>query len=185
MISLKDGRQPKTMEAYKVASNEQRVESVRQYVLMAKVLLRSHTEDLNLIEAYTISYWLKWDGQVASWSSFVSKTSGGGPKGDNSHTWIGKDKVWNYENQPKSQTHAVTKIPLGNEWIHLTVTHNGNKTVPFYINGAADDATNGLSTVRSNGVNVRAGDDGKGNKGAGAIDELVIFQRELTAKEII
>ena len=65
------------------------------------------------------------------------------------------------------------------------MTHNDNKTVPFYINGAADDATNGPSTVRGNGVNVCAGDDGKGNKGAGAIDELVIFQRELTAKEII
>ena len=111
-------------------------------------------------------------------SPFISKTSGGSPKEDNSHTWIGKDKVWDYENQPNGQTHAATKILFDDEWIHLTVTLNGNKTVFFYINGEADDATNDLPTAQGNDVNVRVGDDGKRDKGAGTIDELVIFWRE-------
>ena len=143
-----------------------------------------HAENLNLTKAHTISYWLKWDGQGASWSPFISKTSGGGPKEDNFHTWVGKDKVWDYENQPNGQTHGVTKIALDDEWMHLTVTHDGDKTVSFYINGEEDDATNQLPTTDGNDANVRVGDDGKGNKGAGTIDELVIFQRALTDKEI-
>ena len=145
-----------------------------------------HNENLNVLkgQGHTVSYWIKWNGQGASWSPFISKTSGGGPKEDNFHTWVGGDKVWDYENQPNGQTHAVTKIPLDDNWIHLTVTHDGNKTVSFYINGEEDDATNELPTTVGNEVNVRVGDDGKGNKGAGTIDELVIFQRALTAEEI-
>ena len=46
----------------------------------------------------------------------------------------------------------------------------------FYINGEAGKATNELMTT--------VGNNGKGNNGAGTIDELIIFQRELTAKEI-
>ena len=145
-----------------------------------------HNENLNALkgQGHTISYWLKWDGQGASWSPFIAKTSGGGPKEDNFHTWVGSDHVWDYENQPNGQTHAVTKIPLDNNWIHLTVTHDGDKTVSFYINGEPDDATNELETTVGNEVNVYVGDDGKGNKGAGTLDELVIFQRALTAEEI-
>ena len=40
-----------------------------------------------------------------------------------------------------------------------------------------------LTTV-GNKADVRVGNDGKGNSGAGTIDELIIFQRKLTAKEI-
>ena len=148
-----------------------------------------HAKNLNLTQAHTIAYWLKWDGLTTSWSPFIAKTSGAGPKEDNFHTWVGKDQVWDYENQPFKQTHAVTKIPLDDKWIHLTVTHNGKETVSFYINGEADKATNPLPTTVGNNVNVRVGNDGKGKNGkgtsgSGTIDELIIFQRELTAKEI-
>jgi hypothetical protein len=143
-----------------------------------------HSANLNLTKAHTVSYWLKWDGQGASWSPFISKTSGGGPKEDNFHTWVGGDKVWDYENQPNGQTHAVTKIPLDDKWIHLTVTHDGNKTVSFFIDGEEDAATNELPTTVGNDVNVRVGDDGKGNKGAGTLDELLILQRVLTPAEV-
>ena len=92
--------------------------------------------------------------------------------------------MWDYENQPNGQTPAVTKIPLDDKWIHLTVTHDGQKTVSFYIDGKQSAATNELPTAVGNKVNVRVGDDGKGNKGSGTIDELVIFQRALNSGEI-
>jgi len=46
-----------------------------------------------------------------------------------------------------------------------------------------------LLTTVGNKADVRVGNDGKGNNGkgnsgAGTIDELIIFQRKLTAKEI-
>ena len=40
------------------------------------------------------------------------------------------------------ETHAVTKIPLDGDWIHLTVTHDGKETVSFYINGKLEKSTN-------------------------------------------
>ena len=80
------------------------------------------------------------------------------------------------------ETHAVTKIPLDGDWIHLTVTHDGKETVSFYINGKLEKSTNPL-TAKGNDINVLVGDDGKGNKGAGILDELSIFNRALTAAE--
>ena len=141
-----------------------------------------HHNSLNALKGkgHTISYWLNWDGQGAGWSPFISKTIG---ENDNFHTWVGKDGIWDYENKPSGQTHAVTKIPLDGNWIHLTVTHDGKKTVSFYINGKLDKATNPLPTAIGNDINVLVGDDGKGNKGAGILDELSIFNRALTAEE--
>ncbi|HIA66482.1 TPA: hypothetical protein EYN98_10560 [Candidatus Poribacteria bacterium] len=63
-------------------------------------------------------------------------------RNDNFHTWVGSDSVWDYENKPSGQTHAVTKIPLDGDWIHLTVTHDGKETVSFYINGKLEKSTN-------------------------------------------
>ena len=91
-----------------------------------------HHDSLNALKGkgHTVSYWLNWDGQGASWSPFISKTIG---ENDNFHTWVGKDGIWDYENKPSGQTHAVTKIPLDGNWVHLTVTHDGEKTVSFYM----------------------------------------------------
>ena len=63
------------------------------------------------------------------------------------------------------------------------MTHDGKETVSFYINGKLDKATNPLPTAIGNEINVLVGDDGKGNKGAGILDELSIFNRALTAEE--
>ena len=72
---------------------------------------------------------------------------------------------------------------MDGNWIHLTVTHDGVKTVSFYINGKLDKATTPLPTAIGNDINVQVGDDGKGNKGAGVLDELSIFTRALTEEE--
>ena len=66
-----------------------------------------HAKNLNLTQAHTIAYWLKWDGLTTSWSPFIAKTSGGGAKEDNFHTWVGKDQVWDYENQPFKQRNPL------------------------------------------------------------------------------
>ena len=133
-----------------------------------------HHNSLNALKGkgHTVSYWLNWDGQGAGWSPFISKTIG---ENDNFHTWVGKDGIWDYENTPSG--------PLDGNRIHLTVTHDGEKTVSFYINGKLDKATNPLPTAIGNDSNVLVGDDGKGNKGAGILDELSIFNRALTAEE--
>ena len=72
---------------------------------------------------------------------------------------------------------------MDNKWIHLTVIHDGKETVSFYINGAFNSVAK-LKIGFVNEINVRVGDDGKDHRGAGAIDELAIFNRALTEGEI-
>jgi len=138
-----------------------------------------HDDSLNLTDAHTISFWLKWDGSGSSWSPFISKTSGA--EADNYHTWVGSDQIWDYANT-NARVSADTPISL-DEWIFLAVTHDGTNTVSFYINGSLDNTAE-LSTMEANDAPFRVGDDGKGNLGAGAIDELAVFNSALTEEEI-
>jgi hypothetical protein len=141
-----------------------------------------HSDVLSLTGAHTIAYWLKWDGSGSSWSPFISKTISA--QDDNYHTWVGSDRAWDYENQPNGQAHGKTPIPLDDKWIHLTVMHDGGKTISFYINGELDNTGELPTTEECKECPFRVGDDGKGNKGAGTIDELAIFNRVLQPDEI-
>jgi len=140
-----------------------------------------HDDSLNFTGAHTISYWLKWDGSGSSWSPFISKT-GGSDQFDHYHTWVGSDQQWDYANGNKRVTSSVL-VPLNDEWVFLTVTHDGKNTVSFYRDGVLDD-TQELGTYEGNDAPFRVGDDGKGNLGVGTIDELALFKIALTEEEI-
>ena len=141
-----------------------------------------HDDSLSLTDAHTIAYWLKWDGVGAGWSPFISKTISA--QDDSYHTWVGSDKVWDYENQPNGQAHGATPIPLDGEWIHQTVTHLGKDKVSFYIDGELDNEAKLPTTKACDACPFRAGHDGKGTLGAGTLDELAVFNRDLDEKEI-
>lgn len=140
-------------------------------------------DSLDLIDAHTISYWLKWDGSLTRWSPFISKTAA--EADDNYHTWVGYDHFWDYCNDNNAQVHGRSIIPLDDKWIFLTVTHDGKETVSFYIDGSLD-STAKLSTFKSNDAPFRIGFDGfsVGKFGAGTMDELSVFNRALNENEI-
>ena len=137
---------------------------------------------LDLTGAHTISFWLKWDGSVKGWSPFISKTKSA--TDDNYHVWVGRDKVWDYENKPHGQAHGKTKIPLDDKWIYLTVVHDGKESISFYIDGKLDNTEKLPTTTACSDCPFRVGDDGKNNRGAGTIDELAVFNRAVTVAEI-
>ena len=149
-----------------------------------------HSETLNLGKAHTISYWLKWDGKGADWSPFISKGVGEAAMrraANNFTTWIGKDGMWNYDNLPhglRGKAVADARVPLSRvNWTYFTLTHDGKDTISFYIDGDL----HGVAKLRVgfvNKINLRVGDDGKDNRGAGTIDELGIFNKALTEEEI-
>ena len=141
-----------------------------------------HDDSLSLTDAHTIAYWLKWDGVGSSWSPFISKTISA--QDDSYHTWVGSDRVWDYENQPNGQAHGATKIPLDDEWMHLTVTHDGKDKISFYINGELDNVGKLATAKACDACPFRVGNDGKGALGAGTLDELAVFKRELDSEDI-
>lgn len=149
-----------------------------------------HSETLNLKKAHTISYWLKWDGQGADWSPFISKGVGEAAMrraANNFTTWIGKDGMWTYDNLPhglRGKAVADGRVPLSRiKWTYFALTHDGKDKISFYINGDLHGETK-LKVGFVNKHNVRVGDDGKDHLGAGAIDELGIFNKALTEEEI-
>ena len=144
-----------------------------------------HNDVLSLIGAHTIAYWLKWDGAGGTWSPFISKILiEGGVLQDNYHTWVGNDRTWDYYNAPHGFAHGKTPIPLDNEWIHLTVTHDGKDKVSFHANGEFDVERTLPTTKACEECSFRVNEDGDGNRGAGTVDELAVFNRELDADDI-
>jgi len=138
-----------------------------------------HDSSLNLEGAHTISFWLKWDGVGSSWSPFIAKRQADGA---NYQSWVGSDRIFDYYNGI-AVVSAATPISLGEEWVFLTTTHDGKNTVSFYINGSFDSSKT-AEIGKSNNFPLLVGQDGVGNFGAGAIDEVAIFNRALTEVEI-
>ena len=138
------------------------------------------SDSLDLPGALTISLWLKWDGAGSNWSPFIAKRISA--QIVNYNTWVGSDKWWDYANSV-GKPHTDTPIPLDDEWIFLAVTHDGNITVSFYIDGSLDSSKT-LATVEPNDSPLCVGQDCTGNIGAGTIDEVTIFNIALTAEEI-
>ena len=147
-------------------------------------VMAEHNDVLSLTDAHTIAYWLKWDGSGANWSPFISKILvKDGVVQDNYHTWVGNDKVWDYSVWPNPQAHGKTPIPLDNEWIHLTVTHDGSDNISFSIDGELDNEGKIPTGKACKDCLFLVGGDSE-NFGAGTLDELAVFSRELDADDI-
>jgi len=138
-----------------------------------------HDSSLDLKVEHTISFWLRWDGVGSSWSPFIAKRQAGGA---NYQSWVGSDRIFDYYNGV-AVVSADTPISLGDEWVFLTTTHDGKNTVSFYIDGSFD-SEKAQPVGEPNNFPLLVGQDGVGNFGAGAIDEVAIFNRALTAEEI-
>lgn len=139
---------------------------------------------LNRMGAHTLSFWLRWDGQGASWSPLMTKRPVDVTDPDHYSTWVRDDGRFDYRND-NGTVFADRRVPLINEWTFLAVTHDGRGTVTFFINGVtagnkklAKAALNGGPFVIGSGKHLA------GDFGAGTIDEIAIFNRDLTAAEI-
>ena len=142
-----------------------------------------HDDSLNLAGAHTISFWLKWDGQGASWSPIIAKRPVGAVDPDNYSVWVGKDQIWDYRTD-NSKVSAKTKIELG-KWVFLTLTHDGKQTVTFYIDGIKDVAVEAKPGFANDApFVVGSGKGGEGDMGHGNLDEMVLFNRALAPGEV-
>ena len=140
---------------------------------------------LDLEGEHTISFWLQWNGSGSSWSPIIAKRAVGAINPDNYSTWVGSDKKWDYRNDTGIVS-AGTTIDLGNDWVFLTVTHDGGNKVSFYIDGELDDTANVSPAGANDGTFVMgSGKHPAGDYGAGAIDDFALFNRDLSEVEIV
>lgn len=139
-----------------------------------------HDASLDMKGELTIAYWLKWDGTVASWSPFVCKRAG---TDSNYCTWVGNDNVFDYYTGT-AVVSAGLPVELSGEWVFLTVTHDGEGAATFYIDGVLE-STKDVPPGVPNKEPFRVGFDGGNARGAGVVDEVALFSRELSEKEIV
>ena len=81
-------------------------------------------------------------------------------------------------------TASTSAVPT-NQWVHLAVTVSTNKTVSYFINGAAAGSWNASSRNLTLGANICLANNVNGTrKFVGALDEVEIWSRALGAAEI-
>jgi hypothetical protein len=147
------------------------------------IIFVPHDDSLTLAGAHTLSFWLKYN-QEAGWSPIIAKRPVGFADPDNYSTWVGTDQVWDYRTD-NGKVNAETLIELG-EWVFLALTHDGQSTVTFYINGVEDVAEDAgpPGFANEDPFVVGSGKGGDGDFGKGMLDEMVLFNRALEPDEI-
>ena len=142
------------------------------------------SSSLQLTGAHTISFWLKWDGVGAPWSPLLTKRPVDKVNPDHYSTWVRNDGRFDYRND-NGTVFPSKKVPLNNKWVFLAVTFDGKSTVTFYVDGkSAGSRTLAKTTSNGGPFVIGSGRHLAGDFGAGTIDEIAIFNRELTAKEV-
>ncbi len=139
---------------------------------------------LNGMGAHTLSFWLQWDGQGASWSPLLTKRPVDVTDPDQCSTWVRSDGRFDYRND-HGTVFANRNVRLTNEWTFLAVTHDGKDTVTFFIDGVPAGKKKLTKAASNDGPFViGSGRHLAGDFGAGTIDEVAIFDSDLTAAEI-
>lgn len=136
----------------------------------------AHSSDLSISGAMSITAWVNADS-LSGFPMFVSKRASSG----HAYQFYTTSNKLNYNNGTIAQSSGT--ITTGS-WTHVAVTFNGSGSVTFYINGAS--AGTG-SVAATNPTNTQAVDLGRaynGNYFNGKMDEVAIFNSELTASEI-
>lgn len=140
----------------------------------------SHNSSINLTKAVTISAWIK--PEVKANKVIVSKSPDGY---ELSTTKDGKIEFWiNREsNGGKYRLLSVEDYPTGG-WTHVAGTFDGSTSV-IYINGVADySAGYGPQAIKTNRNPLTIGARGTGNRWEGELDEIRVYDRALSSKEI-
>ncbi len=132
----------------------------------------------------TIALWAKWDGASDQWQGLIGKRD----------SWALDDMMWHLEVNRDSGTIGFARydsypdsggarLPVG-VWTHVAVTFDGT-TARFYLNGV-ETGSGGFSFGLDKGAAVHFGSDDPngGNAFNGALDEVRIYDKALSAAEI-
>ncbi len=143
---------------------------------------------------YTYSFWAKADAVPAAGNSaFVFSV--GGPGGDQNialnHAYSGPNSGWTgggYNTDGTHQFQGTGVLPSTNVWYHLVVTRDAG-TMRFYVNGQlAGSVPTGNQTPLYGDYDPKATIGGRATLVQffkGAVDDLAIYDRALSAAEVI
>jgi hypothetical protein len=136
----------------------------------------AHSSDLSISGAMSITAWVNPDS-LSGFPMFVSKRASSG----HAYQFYSTSSKLNFNNGTIAQSTGT--ISTGS-WFHVGVTFNGAGSVTFYINGSAAGTGSAATTNPTNTQAVDLGRAYNGNHFNGKMDEIAIFNTELSAPEI-
>lgn len=146
----------------------------------------TETSALRLTNGMTISFWMKKNAEVSEWARLVGK--GGLAGGRNFGVWeefgSGKRILFQFEKAGSiyPSVYSTSNVEIG-QWYHVACTYDGS-TATIYINGfgAGQGSLSGPPLTSSDPVTI--GYAGYHTYFSGALDEVRIYNRALSALEI-
>ena len=136
----------------------------------------AHSSDLSISGAMSITAWVNPDS-LSGFPMFVSKRSSSG----HAYQFYSTGNKLNYNNGTIAQSSGT--ISTGS-WTHIGVTFDGAGGVTFYINGSSAGTATAATTNPTNTQALDLGRAYNGNYFNGKMDEVAIFNSELSAPTI-
>jgi hypothetical protein len=132
----------------------------------------------------TVALWARWNGLTNQWQGLIGKRDG----------WAVDNMLWDIEINRDSGTIQFRRIdsypnaggrvlPIG-QWTHIAATFDGT-TARFYLNG--EETGNGnfsFAQKKDAMLHFGSGDPNGGNAFNGALDDIRLYDKALTAAEV-
>ena len=135
----------------------------------------------NTRAAKTMCCWVNcsdFSSTVRSWLNLVWTTSSASQFGCRSDGLVG---VWDYGGNYMVSTTA----PATNTWFHMAYTCDGNKSHYLYINGVLVNSNTNYQQTIAAVTSLQIGGNQWGEYLSGYMDDIRIYNRTLTANEIL
>jgi hypothetical protein len=128
----------------------------------------------------SITVWINPDSLIGgTFPMFVSKRASSG----HAYQFYTTSNKLNYNNGGSPIAQSTGTISTGS-WTHVAVTFDGAGGVTFYINGSSAGTATAATTNPTNTQQVDLGRAFNGNHFDGKMDEIAIFNAELSATQI-
>ncbi len=90
--------------------------------------------------------------------------------------------AFTFNTSPRAWVYVGQKLTKG-EWSHIACSHDGT-TLKCYLDGIERDSTP-MGKITSSPAPILIGSDGWGSDWIGGIDEVAVYNRALSAEEIL
>jgi hypothetical protein len=142
-----------------------------------------HNSTINISRQITISAWIRPVDKLGR--QIISK---GGVDGYELLTLKSGKMEFRFNRESNGSTYSLVSIKDypsdGTTWLHVTATFDGTKST-IYFNGVQDNSkTYSATTIRTNTTELQIGARKSTNQWSGALDEIRLYNRALTATEV-
>jgi hypothetical protein len=151
----------------------------------------AHADGVDITGAISLSMWIRPDaedpeGQGLETAPMCKALSGASP----SWSWQvrygwGSPQpymAFTFNTSPRAWAYVGRNLVQG-EWCHIACSADG-ETLTAYLNGIATEST-AMGAITSSPTPVLIGSDGWGSDWLGALDEVAIYNRALSAEEVL